>query len=36
MITPHPTILDFDTLIKKMIFKSEGNNIKDESLTLRG
>ena len=35
MIAPHPTILDFDTLIKKMIFKSEGNNIKDESLTLR-
>jgi hypothetical protein len=32
-----PTVIsNFDELVKKMIFKSEGNNIKDESLTLRG
>ena len=32
-----PTVIShFDKLVKKMIFNSEGNNIKDESLTLRG
>jgi len=30
-----PTVIsNFDEIIKKMIFNSEGNNIKDESLTL--
>lgn len=33
MIAPTVTS-DFDKLVKKMIFNSEGNNIKDKSLTL--
>lgn len=34
MIAPTVTS-DFDKIVKKMIFKSEGKNIRDKTLTLR-